>query len=174
MVASTANLGSLRKLQEQPRALWKDFEITSQKLFSCVSMETSSSLEGRSAGMSDRHTTAILTAINISPSSISSPKILLSSASLASPTCCKCRSHCPRLPPLPASPKNGSNGSLPVNRTPKITPKLKTSLLSVYLGHNKIFNGQNLNISKYEEQLHRLISFLLFWNYILYSNKMGT
>ncbi|KAJ6428451.1 hypothetical protein OIU84_023810 [Salix udensis] len=96
-------------------------------------MGTSSSLEGLSAGISDRQTTAILTAMSISSSSTSSPRILLSSASLASPACCKCRSQGPKLPPLAVSPKNGSVGSLPVNKTPNIIPKLKTSLLSVYL-----------------------------------------
>jgi hypothetical protein len=104
-----------------------------QKLCSWVSMWTSSSLEGLSAGQSDRQTTAILTAISISSSSPSSPRILLSSASRASPACCKCRSHCPKLPPLTASLKNGWVGSLPVSKTPNNIPKLKTSLLSVYL-----------------------------------------
>eukprot|EP00268_Persea_americana_P001793 TRINITY_DN10542_c0_g1_i2.p1 TRINITY_DN10542_c0_g1~~TRINITY_DN10542_c0_g1_i2.p1 ORF type:complete len:106 (+),score=9.29 TRINITY_DN10542_c0_g1_i2:357-674(+) len=95
-------------------------------------MGTSSSLEGRSAGKSDKHTTAILTAISISSSSTSSPRRALSNPWRASPACCKCLSHLPKLPP-PDSLKNGSKGSLPVNRTPKITPKLKISLLSVYL-----------------------------------------
>lgn len=109
-----------------------------QKLCSWVSMWTSSSLEGLSAGTSDRHLTAILIAISISSSSTSSPRILLSSTSRASPACCKCLSHCPKLTPLAGSPKNGSVGSLPVNKTPNIIPKLKTSLLSVYLFQTKI------------------------------------
>ena len=104
-----------------------------QKLCSWVSIGTSSSLEGRSAGKSDRQTTAILTAISISSSSTSSPRMLLSNASLASPACCKWRSHRPKLPPPAASLKNGSMGSLPVSRTPSMTPKLNTSLFSVYL-----------------------------------------
>lgn len=116
-----------------PQKLVKSILTFIQKLFSWVSIETSSSLEGRSAGKSDWHTTAILTAISISSSSTSSPRILLSNASRGSPACCRCRSHCPKLPPLDVSPKNVSFGSLPVNKTPNITPKLKTSLLSVYL-----------------------------------------
>lgn len=78
-----------------------------QKLWSWVSIATSSSLDGRSAGKSDRHTIAILIAISISSSSISSPRMPLSNASRASPACCKCLSHRPKLP-LPVSPaKNG-------------------------------------------------------------------
>lgn len=128
---------SNQKLIVAKYTLPRFFGIIVQKLFNWVSIEASSSLEGRSAGRSDRHTAAILTAISISSSSISCPRIVLSSTSRASPACCICLSHCPKLPPLAASPKNGSNGSLPVNRTPNMTPKLNTSLLSVYLLSSK-------------------------------------
>ena len=108
------------------------------KLWSCVSIATSSSLDGRSTGESERQTMATLIAISISSSSPSSPKMLLSSASFGSPDCCICRSHLAR-PPRPASPKKkGSVGSLPVSSTPRIMPRAYTSLLSVYLHHQMV------------------------------------
>lgn len=93
------------------------------KLWSCVSIATSSSLDGRSVGESERQTIAILMAISISSSSPSSPRMLLSSAAFGSADCCICRSHLAR-PPCPASPeKKESVGSLPVSSTPRIMPR---------------------------------------------------
>lgn len=110
------------------------YMVINHKLWSCVSMATSSSLDGRSVGESERQTMATRMAISISSSSPSSPRMLLSSVSFGSADCCVCRSHLGRPPcPVLSPEKKESVGSLPVSSTPRIMPRAYTSLLSVYL-----------------------------------------